>query len=366
MPKRKLIFSLLGSKPFRKAAYKLTALNTVVMNNKEIVNNINKLQNDLNAGLISAVPVPFDSASKFHESAHRAYLNYIAEQPVAGVAVWAHTGRGLMLDTKTAERVLSDWRKVLGKKILIAGVGSRGESDFEKATGHAFEMAERAAGLGADALMVYAPTWLRLEEERRRDELIVKHHKSIAAAGLPLILFYLYEEAGGINYSPEVLDELLSLPEVLGIKMATLDSVMTYQDVSQRLKTKHPDKLLITGEDRFLGYSLMRGAQAALVGMGAVCCELQSDLIQAQIKGDSRRFLELSEQVDKLAEVLFIEPMEGYIGRVLLALVHLGVIPREAAFDPWGPELKPEEFEDIGRTLQALGYKRKELCQHGF
>src|SRR4029450_6298268 len=128
-------------------------------------------------------------------------------------------------------------------------------------------------------------------------------------------VFYLYEAAGGVSYSATVLDELLSLPNVIGIKMATLDSVMTYQDVSRQIQSQHPDKLLITGEDRFLGYSLRRGANAALIGMGAVCCDLQAELIGAHAAGDSARFLDLSDAVDRLAETIFVSPMEGYIKR---------------------------------------------------
>jgi 4-hydroxy-tetrahydrodipicolinate synthase len=52
------------------------------------------------------------------------------------------------------------------------------------------------------------------------------------------------------------LDDLLALPNVIGIKMATLDSVMTYQDVARHIQSRHPDKLLITGEDRFLWLQL--------------------------------------------------------------------------------------------------------------
>jgi 4-hydroxy-tetrahydrodipicolinate synthase len=151
-----------------------------------------------------------------------------------------------------------------------------------------------------------------------------------------------------------VLDDLLAIPQVLGIKIATLDSVMTYQEISRQLQERHPDKLLITGEDRFLGYSLRRGAQAALVGLGAVCCDLQAELIRANEEGSSDRFLELSDAVDMLAEAIFIRPMEGYIKRILWALVHLGVIPASAAYDPWGPELPTEQFHEIGRRLAAL------------
>lgn len=276
----------------------------------------------------------------------------MAEQPVAGVAVWAHTGRGPRLDSNVAHSVLRDWREALPDKIVVAGVGARPEESPERAAAHTVEMAERAAQLGADALLVYAPTWLR--GHASRDELIVEHHRRLADVGLPLILFYLYEAAGGINYSPAVLDELLALPCVVGIKMATLDSVMTYQDVARQVRTRHADKLLITGEDRFLGYSLRRGASAALVGLGAVCCELQAELLRAHTEGDAARFLELSDAVDTLAESLFVAPMEGYIRRLLWALVHLGVIPFAAANDPWGPQLPAHEFDEIGRMLAAL------------
>ena len=170
-------------------------------------------------------------------------------------------------------------------------------------------MAERAARLGADAVLAYAPTWLRGRDDR--DRLIVEHHRRLAAVGLPLVLFYLYEEAGGISYPPAVLDELLSMPEVIGIKMATLDSVMTYQDVSRRLAERHPEPLLITGEDRFLGYSLMRGARAALIGMGAACSRMQAELVRAAVEGDARRFLELSRRADMLAEATSQTPLRA-------------------------------------------------------
>jgi 4-hydroxy-tetrahydrodipicolinate synthase len=321
------------------------------MSSFQSVSNAGSVRERLANGLIAATPVPFDTKGKLHEAGHESYLRFMAGQPIAGVAVWAHTGRGLMLDGETSLRVLRDWRQVLPDKVIVAGVGSRDEN-FEQATAATVRMAESAARLGADALLVYPPTWLR--RHSRSEQLIVEHHARVAEVGLPLILFYLYEAAGGITYSQTVLDELLNLPGVAGIKMATLDSVMTYQDVSRQLQERHPEQLFITGEDRFLGYSLQRGARAALIGMGSICCDLQAELIRAHAARDSRGFLALSDVVDRLAETIFVKPMEGYIRRLLWALVHLGVIPLEAANDPWGPQLELEEFETVGRTLNAL------------
>ncbi len=298
-----------------------------------------ELKTALTGGLIPATPVPFDREHRFHERAHEAYVSFMSSQPVAGIAVWAHTGRGLLLDDETSRRVLQQWRQGVPDKPLIAGANS-------------LSMASAAADGGADALLVYPPVWLKQHEQG--DSLIVEHHERLSSIGLPLILFYLYEAAGGIRYSASVLDELLSLPNVIGIKMATLDSVMTYQDVSRQIQSQHPDKLLITGEDRFLGYSLRRGAHAALIGIGAVCTDLQAELIAAHRAGNADRFLELSDLVDQLAEVLFIDPMEGYISRILFALSQLGVIPADAANDPWGPPLTQHEVDNITNVLNSL------------
>jgi len=311
---------------------------------------VEQLKEKLAGGLIPAVPVMFDRAHQFHERAHASYVDYMRLQPIAGVAVWAHTGRGLHLTKDVARRVIEAWRHALPGKPLIAGVGADSKhSDPTKAT---LSMAAVAAQYGADAILAYPPTWLRQSEAR--DRLIVEHHERLDHLGLPIVLFYLYEAAGGISYHASVLDELLSLPNVVGIKMATLDSVMTYQDVTRHIQTRHPDKLLITGEDRFLAYSVLRGASAALIGMGAVCCELQAELLRSHFEGRAQRFLELSDAVDELAESLFVNPMEGYIGRILCALAKLAIIPEEAAHDPWGPSLTASEIANIETALNTV------------
>ena len=83
-------------------------------------------------------------------------------------------------------------------------------------------------------------------------------------------------------------------------------------------------------------------------------------MIRTHAAGDSARFLALSDAVDMLAETIFVRPMEGYIRRLLWALVHLDVIPLQAATDPWGPELVDDEFRNVGRTISALALMTQE------
>lgn len=304
--------------------------------------------------MIPAVPVPFDREGRLHGPGLERYVDWMAGQPVGGVAVWAHTGRGLHLGEADGARVLSAWRRALPEgRFLVAaagaGPGSRGTADV---LGAVRSMGRRAADLGADALLVHPPSAFRGRDDR--DPLIRDYHAAAAEAGLPLVVFYLYEAAGGIAYPPEVLAGLLDRPEVLGVKVATLDSVMTFQDIARLMQTAAPGKLLITGEDRFLGYSLMCGARAALIGMGAACTTLQAELIRSHRAGDAARFLTLSAAVDDLARHTFVAPMEGYIRRMLWCLAIRGVIPEDAAHDPWGPPPDPGEYERLRRCLDRL------------
>src|SRR5215813_10493092 len=123
---------------------------------------LDELNAALTGGLIPAAPVMFDRERRFHERAHEAYVSFMSSQPIAGVAVWAHTGRGLLLDDETARRVMRHWREAIAEKPLIAGAGARiNQANPQQGTSATLSMASTAAELGADALLVYPPSWLK-------------------------------------------------------------------------------------------------------------------------------------------------------------------------------------------------------------
>lgn len=321
----------------------------------------------LRHALVPAVPVPHRADGSPDLAAQERYAAWMAGQPVAGVAAWAHTGRGLHLDPEIAGKVLESWRRALpAPRVLIAGAGARprgpgsrrgrltppadplGLTNFViKGT---LDMAADAKRLGADALLVFPPVLLRSLDDRERR--IVDVHKALAEVGLPVIAFYLYEQAGGVTYSDRVLDRILALPHVAGIKVATLDSVMTFQSVARRIPE---GKLLVTGEDRFLGYSLMVGARCALVGLAAARTRLLADCLAAFAAADWPRFHTLSAAVDRFAYATFRDPMDGYVRRMLHALAKDGVLSAAAAHDPHGPAVPGWQLDEVTAALATLG-----------
>ncbi len=278
----------------------------------------------LAASLVPAVPVPF-RGTEIDAGAQNAYARWMAAQPVAGVAVWAHTGRGPHLSAEQRRLVLETWRAALPDRIIIAGARDLSMA-IEARRGH------------ADALLAFP---------QGADP--VGYHQRLSRE-LPVIAFYLYEAAGGVAYDDAMLHGILDLPRVIGIKVATLDSVMTFQRVAAVVR-EHPDKLLVTGEDRFLGYSMLMGARSALIGMGAALTDLQADLLRAHALRDWEAFLQLSEIADAFSQVTFIPPVEGYVQRMLWALAAEGIIPQESCDDPWGPALDVAEREAVRRAV---------------
>jgi 4-hydroxy-tetrahydrodipicolinate synthase len=275
-------------------------------------------------GLFPAVPVPF-RGDRLDGPAQRDYARWMAAHPVAGVAVWAHTGRGPHLSAEQRHEVLETWREALPDRVIVAGARD-------------ITMAIEARRGRADALLAFP---------QRNDP--VTYHRRLGRE-VPVIAFYLYEAAGGVAYDDATLHAILELPAVVGIKVATLDSVMTFQRIAALMRS-HPDKVLITGEDRFLGYSVMAGATAALIGMGAALPDAQAELLHAFRDGQWERFVALSALCDRLAQATFIEPMEGYIRRMLWAAAAEGAIPREACDDPWGPSLPEQEREIVEQAV---------------
>jgi 4-hydroxy-tetrahydrodipicolinate synthase len=276
-------------------------------------------------GLIPAVPSPF-RGRELAQDALEAYAHWMAEHQVAGVAVWAHTGRGPHLSAEERRRILAAWRAALPNSAIVAGVSS-------------VELAAEAKAGGADAVLAFP---------RGQDP--VGYHEALGRE-LPVIAFYLYAAAGGVPYDNQTLHGLLALPSVIGIKVATLDSVLTFQRIAGLMRD-YPEKLLLTGEDRFLGYSLTMGARAALIGLGAALTNLQITLLESFRSNNFAKFVRLSGVCDSFAAATFGLPVEGYVRRMLWALAADGVISDDACDDPWGPTLPPDEREVVRRAVR--------------
>lgn len=302
---------------------------------------------------LPAVLTPMRGDGTIDFDALEGYAARIAAGPVGGVAVWAHTGRGLYLGEADRASVLRAWRAATTAPV-VAGVGvPRGErpGSPDEAVEAAVRMAVAAAGLGADAVMAY-PLGSLAGLPDGHERAIAMHERIAAESGLPVLGFYLHGEAGGYAYPPELIRGLLALPACLGVKLATLDRAMACQDA---IRAAEPSgRLVVTGEDRMFGPSLMWGADTALVGIAAAQVELTTQVLTTWRACDTAAFVRASARLDRFAEATFTAPIEGYVQRMMWAAVWEGLIPESAAHDPYGPSLPASERDRVVRCLEEL------------
>ncbi|WP_419993163.1 dihydrodipicolinate synthase family protein [Streptomyces boninensis] len=312
---------------------------------------------------LPAVLTPMRADGTVDYDALDAYAAAVAAKPIGGLAVWAHTGRGLYLSESDRAAVLRAWRASTTRPV-IAGVGVprdvrltavSAEAAIEESVEATLRMAVAAAALGADAVMAYPlAAFATLADGHERA--VALHERIAAESGLPVLGFYLHGEAGGYAYPPDLIRDLLTLPTALGVKLATLDRAMACQDA---IRAAEPTgRLVVTGEDRMFGPSLMWGADTALVGIAAAQVELTTAVLDAWTARDETAFVRASARLDRFAEATFYAPIEGYVQRMLWAAVWEGLIPEPAACDPYGPAMAPGERERVVDVLEALAKER--------
>lgn len=262
-----------------------------------------------------------------------AYFAQLVRSGAGGLAVAAHTGRGDHLSIATKAELV---RRAAALEVpVIAGVGGHADG-----SAHDLEWAATAGAAGADALLVFPPA-------ETDPDAVVDHHEAIArAAGLPLVAFDLYTRP----YAPPTLARVLDLPSVMAFKPARLHDAIACQEGIALARAR--GKLVLTGEDRMLGASLMWGAEGALIGLAAAAVQITVaavDTFAAAVHTSARdaaaRFLEVSAIVDELSRVTFRPPYDGYVQRMLWIAADEGSIPAEFAVDPH----RPADFDDAER-----------------
>jgi 4-hydroxy-tetrahydrodipicolinate synthase len=311
---------------------------------------VSSIRDVLRGRVTAAALTPFEKDGSVARDAVPPYAAALREGGVGALAVGAHTGRGAYLDPAELAWLVRAFGEASGLPV-VAGLsvhttrGGHAPDDLERLL---VTTALQLRAAGADALLV-SPV-----AGASRADTVRLHERLGREVGLPLLAFVLYERASGCQYDAGTVTELLGLPLVCGVKVALLDDAMGCQDLLVAARQADPEALLLTGEDRMYGPSLMWGAEAALVGIAAALPSWSTEVLDTWTRGDHTGFVASSLRLDALACATFRAPMEGYVQRMAWVAAWQGVIPAAVARDPFGPSLPRDEHDHLVRTLDEL------------
>lgn len=294
-------------------------------------------------GLIAAIVTPMREDFSVDETSLRRYVRWLTDQAVTGLAVNVDTGEGPHLSAEERIGVLEIVAEEVGDRTLIvAGLAA-------SFTEQARSLAADAARAGAGALLVFPiPVY---QGEPLDPEIPVRYHRAVHdASRLPLIAFQLQPALGGVNFSVEVIERLMTEGGVVALKEASFDAKRFVETV-RLVRSVAPGATVLNGNDNFLLEAYLLGAEGALLGFGTLAAREQVEMLDHVRARDLEWATALGDVLQPLCDAIFAPPVRDYRARLKHALATLGVIDEAHVRPPLLP-LSPDERAGVERALK--------------
>src|SRR5512133_189099 len=204
-------------------------------------------------GIYAPIVTPFDAEENINYPVLAQLIDYLIDNGISGLVPGGTTGEVYALNE--AERLeifqfVKDQAK--GRTTLIAGTNSGATRDVIRYSWAAEE-------IGYDALMVAVPPYSRPTQRE-----LLAHYRDVAASTKLPIILYNFPWRAGSEVGYEVLDGLLDLPNVTGIKEASSDMSRVFEF---RLRYGERYQMICGSDDQALDYFLW--GTKAWIGGGA-------------------------------------------------------------------------------------------------
>jgi 4-hydroxy-tetrahydrodipicolinate synthase len=157
-----------------------------------------------------------------------------------------------------------------------------------------------------------------------------------------------------MNFSAELLAELLALPQLVGIKEGSWETA-AYERTRRLTRRLRPDVAVMASGDEHLLACFAIGSDGSLVSLAAVIPELIVALDAAVRAGDLAQARRLNDKIYPLAQAVYADAPAGLVGaRLKVCLALLGRITAIGCKAPVG-RLSPAEVDRIAAALEAAG-----------
>lgn len=288
-------------------------------------------------GIITPIVTPFnrDSEESINYDAMKQLVDHLIDHGVSGIFPLGSNGEFHVLSAEERNEFAGAVIKhVDGRVLVYVGTGAC-------STKEAVDLAQQAELLGADALSVITPYFIK-----PNDEELIGYYRTIATSvKIPIILYNIPGNTG-LNISPKVLEALKDLPNVQGIKDSSgnLENVQGYLDVA-----KNSQIHVLIGSDSKIFTAYQMGATGAIAGTSNLITDVLVKLDKAFRDGDLATAEKLQGEIEPLRNVLHL----GTVPSMLKRSIELANIAEV------GPARKP-----VVESTPATDVKVKEMLKY--
>ncbi len=205
------------------------------------------------SGSITALATPFTVAGDLDLDAWRRLLQQQLEGGTQGIVVAGSTGEAAALSDAEYDLLLkAAVETVAGRIPVLAGTGQMN-------TAKTIAQTRRAAALGADLALVVTPPYVRPTQAG-----LIAHFNAVAdQGGLPVVLYNVPGRTG-CDLLPETVAQLVSHPNIVGIKEARSEP----ERMSALLALRSESFAVLSGDDPTACRAMLAGADG-LISVGS-------------------------------------------------------------------------------------------------
>ena len=241
------------------------------------------------SGVYPPIATPFDRAGDVDGTALGSNIVRWLGSGVRGIVALGSNGEAPLLDEQESDTVIATARAhVPRERLLIAGTG-------RESTRATIAASQRAARLGADAVLVRTPSYFK---PRMTRDALVAHYTAVAEAIDVPVLLYNYPAVTGISLSPDAVGALAEHPNIAGIKETSTDAaqIAAYVDAS-----RGQTFAVLAGSAPAFYAALCLGASGAILAAACVVPRACVALFEAYQRGDHAEARELQRRILPIA-----------------------------------------------------------------
>jgi 4-hydroxy-tetrahydrodipicolinate synthase len=254
--------------------------------------------------VLTAIVTPFRDDGSVDFDAFQRLARHLVENGSDGLVVTGTTGEASTLSDQEHLDVVRAGVEAVGEDaVVVAGAGTND-------TRHTVELAERAAALGVDGLLIVTPYYNKPPQRG-----ILAHFQAVAAAtDVPLVVYNIPSRVV-INIEPATMSRLAEIESVRAVKQA-------YADLDQARHIVELGLDLYAGDDNIVQPFLELGAVGGICVHTHVVGPQVAEQVRAAHAGDMDRARQLDRELAPAYELLQAAPNPIAIKAALNLLGH--------------------------------------------
>ena len=286
-------------------------------------------------GIYSACVTPFRSDESLDLDRLTSHIDWQLDAGIDGMMIAGGCGEYANLTPTDRRQVVEHAVKVVDGRAPVL-VGALAPSTWE-----VVEDGKHAASVGADALLVLPPYYIKPSFDG-----VIQHFETIAnETGLPVVA---YNNPGRTGW-PLGLDHMQRIAEIPGV-VAMKECERDMANISLKILAVNDRMPIMSGDDDLCFATFLSGSRGAVMASANLCPKLCVDLFAACVKGDVETALALHNRLVTLFSAWMLPNHPGPL-KEAMTMVGRGVGPARAPL----AKLTKEQADNLKAALNANG-----------